>query len=206
MVVFIYAAIMILLSGFREVGIDYDSANYAYAYRDYEISEGVEISFLLISSFLHLFSDDVHAIFLFYAFVGVSLKFLAVKRLSNSYLVPLMVYLCNYYELHECMQIRSGILGGFYLFSLFVSQTPIDTSLKIINIISISTHAFTSILTRKMLRLQRSIEFTSISSAANGSSRISMFLDYTFITGIRRCTIPGTELVLTGRRDPSVPS
>lgn len=118
MVVFIYAAIMILLSGFREVGIDYDSANYAYAYRDYEIAEGVEISFLLISSFLHLFSDDVHAIFLFYAFVGVSLKFLAVKRLSNSYLVPLMVYLCNYYELHECMQIRSGILGGFYLLAI----------------------------------------------------------------------------------------
>ena len=51
MVVFAFATIMILLSGFREVGIDYDSANYASAYRDYEIVEGVDVSFLIISSF-----------------------------------------------------------------------------------------------------------------------------------------------------------
>ena len=118
MVVFAFATIMILLSGFREVGIDYDSANYASAYRDYEIAEGVDISFLFISSFLHLFSDDAHAIFLFYALLGVSLKLFAIKRLSHSYLVPLMVYLCYYYEMHECMQIRSGILGGLYLLAI----------------------------------------------------------------------------------------
>lgn len=119
----VFVVALILLAGLREVGIDYDSVNYEISYKHYQNSEGIDFSFVLISSILNLISNDVHLLFIIYAFFGVSMKFLAIKKMSKSLLVPLMVYVCYYYEMHECMQIRSGILAGFYLLSIpFIAE------------------------------------------------------------------------------------
>jgi len=120
--VYIFLGIaLILIAGLREVGIDPDSGNYEYTYHNYssiQLLDGIEYSFLLISSILNHFSNDVHILFIFYAFWGVSLKFLAFRQLSNLWFLPVVVYLSFYYELHEMTQIRTGILSGIFLLSI----------------------------------------------------------------------------------------
>lgn len=113
--------IIVLLAGLREVGIDPDSENYERAYRNYystEASEGVEFSYILISSILNIFSNDVHLLFICYAMMGVCLKFIAFRHYSELWFLPVLVYLGFYYELHEMTQIRTGVLSGLFLLSI----------------------------------------------------------------------------------------
>lgn len=113
--------VLILLAGLREVGIDPDSENYEDAYHHYysnSVFEGVEYSFILISSFLNYFSSDVHLLFLFYAMFGVGLKFIAFRKYSDFWFLPILVYISYFYELHEMTQIRTGILSGIFLLSI----------------------------------------------------------------------------------------
>lgn len=113
--------ILILLAGFREVGIDPDSINYEYAFLNYYQSETqnkVEYSYIFLSMIVNLFTDDVHGLFLLYAFLGLALKFVAFRKLSSMWFLPVVVYLAYYYELHEVTQIRTGILSGCLLLSI----------------------------------------------------------------------------------------
>lgn len=113
--------LLILIAGFREVGIDPDSENYEIAYRNYYSTSmlgAVDYSYLLLSSFFNIFTNDVHAIFLFYALFGVLFKFIAFRKHSASYFLPIVVYLSFYYELHELTQIRTGLMSGLFLLSI----------------------------------------------------------------------------------------
>ena len=71
------AFILILIAGFREVGIDPDSYNYEYAYLHYDnprLEDAMEPSYFAIAAFFNMFTKNVHAIFLFYAAIGLILK------------------------------------------------------------------------------------------------------------------------------------
>lgn len=116
-----FGIILILLAGFREVGIDPDSINYETAYHNYNSTSmltSVDYSYLLLSELFNLLTSDVHAIFLFYAFWGVTLKFIAFRKHSTSYFLPIVVYLSFYYELHELTQIRTGLMSGLFLLAI----------------------------------------------------------------------------------------
>lgn len=117
----IFGVCLILMAGLREVGIDPDSENYQYTFLHYE-DEGnlleVEYSYLLVSQFVNFFTNDVHGLFLIYAFCGILLKLIAIREISMFYFLPLLVYLSYYFELHELTQIRTGILSGFLLLSI----------------------------------------------------------------------------------------
>ena len=112
---------LILLAGLREVGIDPDSLNYEETYRNYFNSgaqENVEYSYTLLSMILNLITDDVHILFLFYAFWGLTLKFVGFRKYSTMWFLPIVVYMAYYYELHEVTQIRTGILSGCLLLAI----------------------------------------------------------------------------------------
>lgn len=113
--------VLVLLAGFREVGVDPDSDNYEHAFHncyDARLWGAMEFSYFLISMFLSTFSSDVHVVFLFYAFFGVVLKFIAFRKLSEFWFLPVMVYLSFFYEVHECVQIRTGIMSGLFMLSI----------------------------------------------------------------------------------------
>lgn len=113
--------ILVLLAGLREVGIDPDSDNYEYTYQHYYANnalDGVEFSYIWLSSILNHITSDVHILFLFYAFWGVSLKLFAIKKYYQTFFLPLLVYLAFYFELHELTQIRTGILSGLLLLAI----------------------------------------------------------------------------------------
>lgn len=114
--------ILIVLAGTREVGIDPDSINYESAYHNYysaQKSADMDFSFLWLSSLFSNFTNDVHIIFLFYATLAIILKFIAFRKLSGLWFLPIVVYLSYYYELHEMTQIRTGVLSGLFLLSIF---------------------------------------------------------------------------------------
>lgn len=110
--------ILAIMAGMREVGIDPDSENYETSYLQYynlDIMDGLEYSFILLSSILNNITNDVHALFLVYAFLGVFLKLTAFRQLSEFYFLPLIVYMSFYYEVHELTQIRTGVLSALML-------------------------------------------------------------------------------------------
>lgn len=114
-------ALLILLAGFREVGLDPDSINYENSFLHYtskSTSESVEGSYMLISQLVHLFTDDVHGLFLVYAFLGVSLKMVAFRKMSSLWFLPMLIYVSYFYELHELTQIRTGVLSGLFLLAI----------------------------------------------------------------------------------------
>lgn len=115
------AILLVLLAGFREVGIDPDSGNYEYAFHHYDddrLSGAIEYSYFIISAILRAMVEDVHILFVFYALFGVMLKFIAFRKLSELWFLPVLVYLSFIYELHEITQIRTGVMSGLFLLAI----------------------------------------------------------------------------------------
>ena len=116
--------VLILVAGFREIGIDPDSINYEYSFLHYNsgsqsITDYVEFSFIWISAIINQFTNDVHALFVVYAVLGLGLKFVAFRRLTEFWFLPVLVYLGDYYITHEMMQIRTGVLSGLFLLAIY---------------------------------------------------------------------------------------
>lgn len=116
---------LVLMAGFKDVYSVKDAANYEYFYQNYDdpiLMKGLEFSYVLISLLLHHITKNAIAIFLFYASIGVGLKFVAIKKLSPSLLfLPLLAYLSNFYMLHELTQIRAGVASGCSLLVIYHS-------------------------------------------------------------------------------------
>jgi len=119
---YLYAGIwimLILVAGFKPVGIDRDSGNYEalfYSLNGKDASITIEYSFSLIGNTLRNMFDDVHVLFLAYAIMSVSLKMTAIHKMSGSLLfLTVAVYMSDYYILHDMTQIRASVASGFML-------------------------------------------------------------------------------------------
>lgn len=114
--------ILILTAGFREIGLDPDSSNYEYVYRNYftsSSSDSKEPTFLFLAMLLNNLTSDAHAILLTYALIAITLHFYAFKQLANDILfLVILVYVSFYFEMHEMIQIRTGVLSGFFLLAI----------------------------------------------------------------------------------------
>lgn len=113
--------LLIILAGSREVGIDPDSENYEQTFFNpysNDILDSVEFTFIYIALFFNSFTSDVHSLFFVYAILGVTLKFVAFRRYTDSWLLLVFMYISFYYELHETCQIRAGVLSGCMLLAI----------------------------------------------------------------------------------------
>ena len=117
-----FGVCLVLMCGFKEIGLDPDSENYAQTFQNYysdKAQESVEFTFIAISAFLNLFTNDAHILFLFYAIIGVSLKLFAFTKFNNSHLFLLLAaYLSYYYVVQDMMQIRTGVMTGMSLLAI----------------------------------------------------------------------------------------
>lgn len=114
--------VMVLIAGLREIGLDPDSENYEYSFQHYYQSFEmgmVEPSFTLISAVLNVFTDNVHLLFLVYAFLGVTIKLYAFKKNLQCIFVPMMLYISFYFVLHEMTQIRAGVVSALFLLAVY---------------------------------------------------------------------------------------
>ncbi len=115
------ALILILIAGLRPIGLDRDSITYAniiQSYKDINLL-ALEPAFWVIKWFNDIFfNGNVRTFLLIYAILGVSIKFLAIKRLSKLPWLSAGVYLSSYFILDEMTQIRAGVATGFFLLSI----------------------------------------------------------------------------------------
>lgn len=117
-----FGVCLVLMCGFKEIGLDPDSENYAQSFQNYysdKAQDKVEFTFIAISAFLNLFTDDAHVLFLFYAIIGVSLKMFAFTKFNSNHLFLLLaIYLSYYYVVQDMMQIRTGVMTGMSLLAI----------------------------------------------------------------------------------------
>jgi hypothetical protein len=106
--------VLIFIAGFRGEGVDRDYDNYVQYFQDANFGL-VEPSFVLISKALKVFTSIPIALFLVFAFLGVSLKFKAIKQLSELPFLCLAIYASYFFILHEMTQIRAGVASGILL-------------------------------------------------------------------------------------------
>ena len=118
--------LLIIMAATREVGIDPDSENYEQTflnpYSD-TIFDAVEFTYVYLSLALNSFTSDVHFLFLVYALMGVTIKFVAFRHYSDSWLLIALSYICFYFQLHETCQIRAGVLSACMLLAVpFIAE------------------------------------------------------------------------------------
>ena len=113
--------ILVLCAAFKPVGFDNDSEQYEYFFYNNDnpyVLIGVEYSYVVLSRFFMHFTDDVHIMFLLYGGCGLLMKMSAIKRLSELWFLPIMVYLGNSYVLHELTQIRACVVSGLFMLAI----------------------------------------------------------------------------------------
>jgi len=109
--------LLFFLAAFRAKGIDKDYIGYIEYYNDilYKSFVNVEPSFILITILVEKIFHNYIFIFIFYALLGISLKFLAIYKLTRFRLLSVLVYYSLYFLLFEMTQIRVGVAAGFML-------------------------------------------------------------------------------------------
>lgn len=112
--------ILILFCAFRPIGVDPDSEVYEGLFKNNDNNSKllIESSFLFFSEIIKSFTDDVHYLFLFYAILGITIKFYAIRQLSPWVFLPLAIYLGNYFILHDFIQIRAAVSSGMLLLAV----------------------------------------------------------------------------------------
>lgn len=114
-----FGVILLFTAGLKEIGLDPDSENYAAAYRSCYAEnkqQTYEFSYKLVCQILNNVTENPCAVFFFYAFWGILLKFIAMYRYDkNRLILYLAIYLSFFFEVHEMMQIRTAILSGLFL-------------------------------------------------------------------------------------------
>lgn len=122
----VIAVMLIVIAGLRLPGIDRDSATYDYVFSrvgapldyfthfsDYSFYEAGY--YLVPSVFKTFFNVDTVWCFLFFAILGVFLKFRAIWKLTEFQMLSVLVYFCHFFILHEMTQIREGVASGVLL-------------------------------------------------------------------------------------------
>jgi hypothetical protein len=106
--------VLVLIAGFRgDVDRDYSGYVDMFNRQDFFV---IEPTFSLISYFVHaLVGSKPILLFLIYAVLGVAIKFLAIRQLTNLWFLSVVIYLGNFYILHEMTQIRAGVASGLLL-------------------------------------------------------------------------------------------
>lgn len=116
---FFIGLILIILAGFRPLEYFNDSDTYLVMIHLYDDIFQAEPTFWLINQFNKRFLGGYDQVFfLIYAFLGISLKMIAIKRGSIYPLLSVYIYLCFYLILHDMTQIRVGVASGLFLLAI----------------------------------------------------------------------------------------
>ena len=122
LILILIGILLILVAGLRPIGIDGDSLSYISVLH-VSLSEAnfidKEPSFWMINELNKLlFAGNEQTFFLIFAILGVSLKILAIKKLSLLPFYSIFVYTCLYFILHEMTQIRVGVATAIFLLAI----------------------------------------------------------------------------------------
>jgi len=118
----ILGLILIIIASFRNGDSMPDYSTYVGLY--HKIISGsftylIEISFIIISKIANILSEGNSVLlFTIYAILGVSLKFISIKHLTDLSFFSVIIYISNYFILQEMIQIRAGVATALILLSI----------------------------------------------------------------------------------------
>ena len=113
---------LVLIAGFRNGDKMPDYLTYVGLY--HQIISGnftyfIEFTYIYLSIFSNfVVKEEPIFLFLIYAIIGVTLKLYSIRKLTELWFFSLVIYICNYFILHEMIQIRAGVASGFILLSI----------------------------------------------------------------------------------------
>jgi len=112
------AFLLIIIAGFcGSISKDHDSYINGYNL----ITSGKlsnPLSLFIIAEVVNKIFHNSIFLFLLYAVLGVSLKILAIKRLSEFWFFSILIYFSYYFFLHELTQLKAGVAAAFILLSI----------------------------------------------------------------------------------------
>ena len=91
-----------------------DYSSYVRIVQEFDTAR-YEPATILINYIVHLSTIPVFLFFLIYAFFGIGLKLYAIKSISPLFFGGVIVYLSNFYVLHDLIQIRAAVASGCIL-------------------------------------------------------------------------------------------
>jgi hypothetical protein len=106
--------LLMVIAAFRGDG-DSDYSGYIEMFNRQDFFV-VEPTFTLISYIVRTFlGGNVIYLFIIYAILGVTIKLFAIKQLSELWFLSVVIYVSNFFILHEMTQIRAGVASAFLL-------------------------------------------------------------------------------------------
>lgn len=113
---FVFIGICLIANSGLRGPVDNDYAGYVKYYTYVEDGFAVEPTFYLISYIIkNILFDNIIFLFLIYAILGVTLKMIAIKQLTELWFLSLLIYLSFFYVLQDMTQIRAGVATGMLL-------------------------------------------------------------------------------------------
>ena len=114
-----FTLILSLIAGFRPLEYFRDTHVYLEMIATYDHLWMAEPTFWIINQFNQLLlGGNDQIFFLIYAILGVTIKIIAINRLSSLPLLSVYLYICLYFVLHEMTQIRVGVACGIFLLAI----------------------------------------------------------------------------------------
>jgi len=132
---------LILFATFRNGDVLPDYSGYVRYFNSTVEKRVVEKSFYIIRYISNLiYENQVYILFFIYALIGVSLKFIAIKRYSPYVLYSIAVWISSFYILQDLIQIRASIAGGLLLLIIPVLQSKNYLCAALLTLIATTFH------------------------------------------------------------------
>jgi hypothetical protein len=140
-ILFIFSCLLLFLIAAFRGNIDKDYDGYVRVFNQPSLLTYIryEPTFLLITFLVKHIFNNVQFLFIIYALLGVSLNYYAIKKLSDFWLLSVLIYFSNFFILHEMTQIRAGVAAALILISI---KPLFDRNLRDFLIITILASLF----------------------------------------------------------------
>lgn len=109
--------VLFIMAGWRPIGIDGDSNTYLVYYNTDE-RDLVEPSFIFIKDLAKNVFDSPRAMFVMYALLSVPIKAWGITRMTKLWYLSALIWLSNFYMIHDINQIRVSVGLAIFFVSL----------------------------------------------------------------------------------------
>jgi hypothetical protein len=133
----ITTTILIIIVGFRKIGVSVDDESYLYMYQ--AARKGVIRKDYLFYVFSNIF-PNIHLLFFTSCLISISINSSFILKHTNYFGIVFLLYFSSLFFLHDFVQIRVGIASSLLLWILYYAGKGKKTLSLLINFVAISAH------------------------------------------------------------------
>lgn len=159
LIAFIFLSMLLIIT-FRSTDMP-DAGGYIRDFKGTSVSSTFEPGYRLLRDFARLLGREHTALYFVLGVVALFIKFKAILRLSPFFWGSILVYISNYFMLHDMIQIRAGVASGLFIWAI---KYIADRNLKyflLVTLLAVCMHYSTLVLLPlwfvPRIRIQRNI-------------------------------------------------